>query len=66
VALKNYRVEQEDGTSTVYQIDKDDEGVGAAIYAAYQDAVKDSDNPTKAIAAGEPEPINAGGKSASK
>lgn len=66
MALKNYRVEQEDGTSTVYQIDADDEGVGAAIMQAYKDAAKDSDNPVKSISAGEPEPINAGGKASSK
>lgn len=66
MALKNYRVEQEDGTSTVYQIDKDDEGVGAAIFAAYGDAVKDDQNPVKSISAGEPEPINAGAKASGK
>jgi hypothetical protein len=61
MALKNYKVVQEDGTETYYQIDESDE-VGKATLKALRDAAREPTNPTKSVEPGEPTPINKGSK----
>lgn len=57
MAMKNYKVAQEDGTETYYQFD-DTEDVGKAALAALNRAAKDSDNPVKSVTQGDPKPFN--------
>ena len=57
MAMKNYKVVQEDGTETFYQFDES-EDVGKAGLAALHRAAKDSDNPVKSVTASDPEPFN--------
>lgn len=57
MALKNYKVEQEDGTESFYQFDPE-EDVGKASLRALAAAVKDDASPVKSVAPGEPEPFN--------
>lgn len=57
MAMKNYKVVQEDGTETYYQFDDSDD-VGKAGLAALRNAAKDANNPVKSVAEGNPEPIN--------
>lgn len=64
MALKNYKLEHEDGTETFVQIDADDEQAGKAIHQSYKDAVKNPDHTLKAISEADPEPINKGRGSA--
>lgn len=61
MAMKNYKVVQEDGETTHYQFDDSDE-VGKAGLAALKDAAKDPNNPVKSVSEGDPEPINKGSK----
>lgn len=61
MAMKNYRVEQEDGTYTHYQFDDADD-VGKQQLEALRNAVKDKDNPVASIKVEDPEPFNVGGK----
>jgi hypothetical protein len=61
MAMKNYEVTQEDGTSTIYQFDDADD-VGKQQLAVLHAAAKDKDNPVASIKPGEPTPINAAGK----
>ena len=58
MALKNYKVAQEDGTETFFQFD-DTTDEGKAGLKALRDAAKDADNPVKTVAEGDPKPINA-------
>jgi hypothetical protein len=62
MALKNYKVVQEDGTETYYQFDENDE-VGKQTLAALKDAAKEPTNPVKSVTEGDPSPINKGGAS---
>lgn len=57
MAMKNYKVVQEDGTETYYQFD-DSEDVGKAGLAALKRAANDDDNLVKSVTAGDPEPFN--------
>lgn len=57
MAMKNYKVVQEDGTETYYQFDDSDD-VGKAGLAALRQASKDDTNPVKSVAEGNPAPIN--------
>lgn len=57
MAMKNYKVAQEDGTETYYQFD-DSEPVGKAALAALNRAAKDADNPVKSVSQGDPKPFN--------
>lgn len=59
MAMKNYKVVQEDGETTYYQFDESDE-VGKAGLQALKTAAKDDNNPVKSVEAGDPEPINKG------
>jgi hypothetical protein len=59
MAMKDYKVVQEDGETTYYQFDDSDE-VGKAGLAALRDAAKDANNPVKSVSEGTPEPINKG------
>ena len=61
MAMKNYEVAQEDGTSTIYQFDDADE-VGKQQLAVLQAAAKDKDSPVASVKPAEPEPINKGAK----
>lgn len=63
MALKNYKITQEDGTETYYQFDESDD-VGKASLAALRNAVKEPTNPVKSVAEGDPAPFNAGGAAA--
>jgi hypothetical protein len=58
MALKNYKVEQEDGTATYYQFDDSDDA-GKAQLQVLRDAAKDTNNPVKSVTQSDPEPINA-------
>lgn len=57
MAMKNYKVVQEDGTETYYQFD-DTEDVGKAGLAALRNAAKNADSPVKSITEADPEPAN--------
>lgn len=57
MAMKNYKVAQEDGTETIYQFDEADD-VGKQQLQILRDAAKNDDSTVKSVAAGEPEPIN--------
>lgn len=59
MAMKNYKVVQEDGTETYYQFD-DSEDVGKAGLAALKRAAADDGNLVKSVTAGDPEPFNKG------
>jgi hypothetical protein len=59
MAMKNYKVVQEDGTETYYQFD-DSEDVGKASLTALRRAAKDDDSPVKTVAEGDPKPFNKG------
>lgn len=59
MALKNYKVVQEDGEETHYQIDESDPA-GKEILKALETAAKDKQSPVKSVGEGEPEPINKG------
>jgi hypothetical protein len=59
MAMKNYKVTQEDGEVTHYQFDDSDE-VGKQGLQALKDAAKDPNNPVKSVTEGDPEPINKG------
>jgi hypothetical protein len=61
MAMKNYKVVQEDGSETYYQFDES-EDVGKAGLAALRRAAKDDDSPVKSVAEGDPDPINGKGK----
>ncbi len=61
MAMKNYKVTQEDGTATYYQFD-DSEETGKAGLAALRNAAKTNDSPVQSVEPGEPEPINKGAK----
>lgn len=54
-ALKNYKIEYEDGTTQYLQLDGD----GVELWKGFVD---DKTSLVKALAAGEPEPINKPGK----
>jgi hypothetical protein len=58
MAMKNYEVKQEDGTSTIYQFDDSDD-VGKQQLAVLNAAVKDKDSPVASVKPAEPTPINA-------
>ena len=60
MAMKNYKVELEDGTSTHYQFDDSDE-VGKAQLQIFRDAAKNSDSDVKSITQADPTPVNAKG-----
>jgi hypothetical protein len=57
MAMKNYKVVQQDGTETYYQFD-DSTDEGKAGLAALQRAAKDADNPVKSVSEGDPKPFN--------
>lgn len=57
MALKNYKVEQEDGTSTYYQFD-DSDTVGKDQLRILRAAVKDDDSPVKSVTEADPDPVN--------
>jgi hypothetical protein len=57
MAMKNYKVVQEDGETTYYQFDESDE-VGKQGLQALKDASKDPNNPVKSVTEGDPTPIN--------
>lgn len=57
MAMKNYKVTQEDGTETFYQFDDSDD-VGKAALAGLRNAAKDATNPVKSVTEGDPKPIN--------
>lgn len=57
MAMKNYKIAQEDGTDTYYQFD-DTTDEGKAALAALNRAVKDSDNPVKSVSQSDPKPVN--------
>jgi hypothetical protein len=59
MAMKNYKVEQEDGTSTHYQFDESDT-VGKEQLRILRAAVKDDDSPVKSVTESDPKPINTG------
>lgn len=59
MALKNYKVVQEDGETTYYQIDESDPA-GKDILRALETAAKDKTSPVKRVTEGDPEPINPG------
>jgi hypothetical protein len=59
MALKNYKVVQEDGEETYYQFDESDE-VGKAGLAALKNAAKDDSSPVKSVTEGDPTPHNKG------
>lgn len=59
MAMKNYKVVQEDGTETYYQFD-DSEDVGKAGLAALKRAANDDDNLVKSVTQSDPEPFNKG------
>lgn len=59
MALKNYKVVQEDGDATHYQIDESDPA-GKEILKALETAAKDKTSPVKSVSEGDPEPINKG------
>lgn len=59
MAMKNYKVVQEDGDETYYQFDDSDD-VGKAGLAALRAAAKEPQNPVKSVAEGDPKPINKG------
>lgn len=58
MAMKNYKVVQEDGTETYYQADESTDE-GKAALAAWNRAAKDPDNPVKSVSAADPKPFNA-------
>lgn len=58
MAMKNYKVVQEDGSETYYQFDES-EDVGKAALAALNRAAKDADNPVKSVSQADPKPANA-------
>jgi hypothetical protein len=60
MAMKNYRVVQEDGEETYYQFD-DSTDEGKAGLAALRTAAKNSNSPVKSVGEGSPEPINKSG-----
>jgi hypothetical protein len=57
MALKNYKVVQEDGETTYYQFDETDEA-GKAALKALKDAEKNDKSPVKSVGEGSPSPIN--------
>ncbi len=57
MAMKNYKVTQEDGTETYYQFDES-EDVGKAGLAALKRAEKDDDSPVKSVVEADPAPFN--------
>lgn len=57
MAMKNYKVVQEDGTETYYQFDESTDE-GKAGLAALNRAAKDSDNPIKSVTQADPKPFN--------
>jgi hypothetical protein len=59
MAMKNYRLEYEDGTFTHYQFDEADD-VGKQQLADLRDAEKDKEHPLKKIVQADPEPFNVG------
>lgn len=59
MAMKNYKVTQEDGEVTYYQFDDADE-VGKAGLAALRAAAKDNNNAVTSVEPGDPAPINKG------
>jgi hypothetical protein len=59
MALKNYKVVQEDGEETYYQFD-DSTDEGKAGLAALKNAAKDDGSPVKSVGEGDPAPINKG------
>lgn len=61
MAMKNYKVSQEDGTETYYQFD-DSTDEGKAGLAALRQAAKNSDSPVTEVAEGNPKPFNKGGE----
>jgi hypothetical protein len=65
MAMKNYKVVQEDGSETFYQFD-DSTDEGKAGLAALRAAAKNSDSPVQEVTPGEPEPINASGSAKAK
>lgn len=61
MAMKNYKVTQEDGEETFYQFD-DSTDEGKAGLGALQRAAKDANNPVKNVSEGDPVPFNKGSK----
>jgi len=59
MAMKNYKVELEDGTETYYQFDES-EPAGKAGLGALQKAAKNKQSPVKGVSQGNPEPANKG------
>jgi hypothetical protein len=57
MAMKNYKVEQEDGTFTHYQFD-DSDTVGKEQLRILRAAAKDNDSPVKSVTESEPQPVN--------
>lgn len=57
MAMKDYKVTQEDGTETHYQFD-DSTDEGKAGLNALRRAAKDDDSEVKSVTEGSPEPIN--------
>ena len=51
MALKNYKIEYEDGTETYLQLDNDDVKV-------WEDAAGNKNSPVKKVTAADPEPFN--------
>lgn len=58
MAMKNYKVVQEDDTETYYQFDET-EDAGKAGLAALKRAAKDDDSPITSVTQADPEPFNA-------
>lgn len=52
MALKNYKLESEDGSVVYRQFEEDDEGL-----AELRKAAKDKDHPLKSVTQGDPTPI---------
>jgi hypothetical protein len=61
MAMKNYKVVQQDGTETYYQFD-DSTDEGKAGLAALQRAAKDADKPGEECVRGRPEAVQPAGE----
>ena len=57
MAMKNYKVEQEDGTETYYQFDES-EPAGKAALESLNSAAKNKQSPVTAVKPANPEPFN--------